>query len=56
MREMNPQIKVIVSSGYLDPRLKSEKLEAKVEDFILKPYDPQDILKSVRKILDVSKN
>jgi len=56
MREMNPQIKVIVSSGYLDPQLKSEKSEAKVEDFILKPYDPQDILKSVRKVLDVSKN
>jgi PAS domain S-box-containing protein len=52
MREINPRIKCIISSGYLDPIMKSGRIDPGAENFILKPYDPSEILKQVRKVLD----
>ncbi len=50
MREVRPDLKAVISSGYLDPEFKSESGE--VEGFILKPFNPTDILHIVRKSLD----
>ena len=52
MKEINPDIKVILASGYLDPELKADMLKSGAKDFIQKPYVAQDILKRVRSILD----
>lgn len=52
IKEGTDDLKVIVSSGYLDPKLKSEKLGDGVSEYILKPYDPQQILLSIRRVLD----
>jgi two-component system, cell cycle sensor histidine kinase and response regulator CckA len=54
VKEMNPKVKAIFASGYLEPNLKSELLNAGVKDFIQKPYVPNEILKKVRDTLDRS--
>lgn len=50
------ELKVIVSSGYLDPKLKFEKLGEGVSEYIQKPYDPHQILQSIRRVLDGRRN
>jgi two-component system cell cycle sensor histidine kinase/response regulator CckA len=52
VKEMNPKVKAIFASGYLEPHLKSELLKAGVKDFIQKPYVPNEILRKVRETLD----
>ena len=53
MKKEKDNIKVIISSGYLDPAIKSEKILAGIKEFIQKPYDPNQILRSARKVLDM---
>lgn len=52
VKEMNPNVKAIFASGYLEPHLKSELLKAGVKDFIQKPYVPAEILRKVRETID----
>jgi PAS domain S-box-containing protein len=44
IREQNPAIKIFVTSGYLEPDIKSKMERAGVEAFIQKPYNPGDIV------------
>jgi two-component system cell cycle sensor histidine kinase/response regulator CckA len=44
MKEENPNIKVFVTSGYLEPDLKSKMQRAGVHRFIEKPYSPDDVV------------
>jgi CheY-like chemotaxis protein len=55
MRTMNPNVKAIVASGYLEPMLRSEIFDAGVKGFVQKPYRPDELLKRVREVLDVKK-
>jgi PAS domain S-box-containing protein len=52
MRQLKPEVKVIVATGYLEPMLKSEIAESGVSEFIQKPYRPQEIFRKVREVLD----
>jgi two-component system cell cycle sensor histidine kinase/response regulator CckA len=52
MKHINQNVKVILASGYLDPRMKAEILEGGIKGFIGKPYSPLEILKRVREALD----
>jgi DNA-binding NtrC family response regulator len=51
LKERNPQVKMILTSGYLDPKVKSDMVKGGVRDFIPKPYVPDTIVKSVRQAL-----
>ena len=51
LKERNPQVKMILTSGYLDPKVKSDMVKGGVRDFIPKPYIPETIVKSVRQAL-----
>jgi DNA-binding NtrC family response regulator len=51
LKERNPQVKMILTSGYLDPKVKSDMVKGGVRDFIPKPYVPETIVKSVRQAL-----
>jgi two-component system, cell cycle sensor histidine kinase and response regulator CckA len=51
LKERNPQVRMILTSGYLDPKVKSDMVKGGVRDFIPKPYIPETILKSVRQAL-----
>ncbi|MEK6571246.1 MAG: PAS domain S-box protein, partial [Bacteroidota bacterium] len=52
MKEINPKVKVIIASGYLDPNAKSELLKHGAKDFVQKPYEPNEILEKIREVLD----
>jgi PAS domain S-box-containing protein len=52
IREINPQAKVILASGFVEPLVKSELLKSGVQDFIQKPYTLNEVLQKARKVLD----
>jgi PAS domain S-box-containing protein len=52
MKAINPKIKVILASGYLDPKLRSKLIEEGAKDFIQKPYEPDDILKKIHSVIN----
>jgi two-component system cell cycle sensor histidine kinase/response regulator CckA len=52
MKAVNPRVKVVLASGYLDPYIKSEMLKAGAKDFIQKPYVPEQILSRVHRVID----
>ena len=50
--KIDPEIKVIIASGYASSSMVDETLEAGAADFISKPYRITDMLKRVRDVLD----
>lgn len=54
MREINPNVKVILASGYLDPNVRSEMLKGGAKDFVQKPYNVNKIFRLLREIIDNS--
>jgi len=47
MKEQNPSIKIIVTTGYLEPELKAELFHLGIRDYIHKPYSIADVLETV---------
>ena len=52
LMNMNPQVKVVIASGYSVNGPAKEALEAGAKGFIEKPYNIKQMLKIVRKVLD----
>jgi two-component system, cell cycle sensor histidine kinase and response regulator CckA len=52
LKKINPNIRVIMASGFFEPDVKLELLKAGVKGFIQKPYIPDDILRIIRFSLD----
>jgi PAS domain S-box-containing protein len=52
IKRINPNVKVIFASGYVDPQLRGEMLKTGAQDFVQKPYEPNKILKKIREVLD----
>jgi PAS domain S-box-containing protein len=52
MKEMQPTVKVIMTSGLVDPEQQSEILLSGARDFLPKPYNGREVLLRVREILD----
>ena len=52
LKELEPEVKVILAGGYLEPNLKSKIFRAGVKDFVQKPYLPAHLLKKVREAID----
>ena len=55
MKSVNPNVKVIFGTGYLDPDLKTELLNLGAKDFMAKPYGQDELLKRIRELIDVDK-
>jgi DNA-binding NtrC family response regulator len=53
IRECNPRARVILASGYLSPELKSKLFVAGAKEFIPKPFQTSDLLRSLRRVLDL---
>ncbi len=51
MKELKPNVRAIVASGYLEPNVRSEILKAGVIDTIQKPYDFREMLEKIRSII-----
>lgn len=52
LREINSSMKIIITSGYLEPETKERILGLGAKAFIPKPYEHADMLSIVREILD----
>ncbi|MEW5798306.1 MAG: PAS domain S-box protein [Bacteroidota bacterium] len=52
IKKMNSTARVILASGFIDPNVKSELLKSGVNDIMIKPYTPNDVLLKTRQILD----
>ena len=52
MKEINPDVKAILASGYFEPNLKVELVNAGAKDFIQKPYVTEIIMQRIREVLD----
>jgi CheY-like chemotaxis protein len=51
MKKEDPGIKIIVTTGYLEPELKSELFGVGVKDYIQKPYAVDAVIKAVDSVL-----
>jgi DNA-binding response OmpR family regulator len=47
----NPDVKIIVASGYLEPDLKAEVDRAGVNHFLHKPYMLDEVVKAVQSVI-----
>lgn len=52
MKQINPGVKAILASGYLDPGLRSRMFAEGAREFVQKPYDPTEIIRTIREIID----
>lgn len=52
IKEINPSAKVILASGFLDPKMKSKLFIAGAKAFIQKPYHATEVLRTLREVLD----
>lgn len=52
LRKSNPNVKVVLASGFVDESDRKKMIEAGVDMFIQKPYSPMDILRKIRELLD----
>ncbi|MGH7855374.1 MAG: ATP-binding protein, partial [Candidatus Binatia bacterium] len=51
MKQKNPDVKVIVASGYIEPELKSNMKRIGIEHFIDKPYLPDQVVHTLQSLL-----
>jgi len=54
IKGINPNAKIILASGFIDPNVKSELLKAGIKDIIAKPYTMREVLLKTRQVLDVT--
>jgi two-component system, cell cycle sensor histidine kinase and response regulator CckA len=52
LKQQNPDVCVIVASGYLDPAVKSRMYEAGVQHFIEKPYKLNELLATLHGVIE----
>lgn len=53
IRDIDPHAKIIFASGYIDPQIKSEMFKTGIKEIVQKPYDPIQIIRKVRELLDM---
>jgi CheY-like chemotaxis protein len=51
MKAIQPSVRAIVASGYLEPSMRSDILRAGVMDTVQKPYDFRDLVEKIRSII-----
>lgn len=52
MKEINPAVKLIFASGYLEPQLKTDLLSKGAKDFVDKPYQLHIVESKIRALLE----
>jgi PAS domain S-box-containing protein len=51
MRKLNPEVRAIFATGYVDPAVKADMMRAGAEHFVLKPYVPAQLFKQIEEVL-----
>lgn len=52
LKTLNPEVKVLFASGFLDPLIKTVLLEGGAMEFVQKPYMADEILMKIRSVID----
>ncbi|HTY36303.1 MAG TPA: PAS domain S-box protein [Bacteroidota bacterium] len=52
LKRINAKVNVVLASGFLEPGFTAEVLKSGVREIIRKPYQPDELLRSIRRILD----
>ncbi|HEY6952761.1 MAG TPA: PAS domain S-box protein, partial [Bacteroidota bacterium] len=52
MKAVNPAVRFVLASGFIDPEEKSEILKDGAKDFLQKPYVANDLLRKIREVID----
>jgi len=52
IRDINPEARVIIASGYVEPSMKVRLSGAGAADYIPKPYTPHVLFATIRRVLD----
>jgi len=52
MKEENPNVRVVVASGFLEPEAKAEIARAGVSHFFLKPYIFEELIDALRSMIE----
>lgn len=52
LKEINPRVKVIMVSGFFEPGIHADLLRSGIKGFVQKPYSSEEILRSIRQVLD----
>jgi PAS domain S-box-containing protein len=52
LKRDDPQVTVVISTGYVDPDVRIELVKRGVNGFIQKPLTPQAVLQKIRSVLD----
>jgi len=52
MKAIDPSVRAILASGYMEPELRADALRSGVRAFMQKPYEMRRVLTEVRQILD----
>jgi two-component system, cell cycle sensor histidine kinase and response regulator CckA len=55
MKEINPEVKGILASGFFNPDVRTEIIKSGAMDFITKPYNSAQIITAVREALHKAK-
>jgi DNA-binding NtrC family response regulator len=53
MKNVNPDIKVIIATGYIDLEKKETLFKHGIKNILHKPLQMNELLKSVREVLDL---
>lgn len=53
LKKINPDILAIFASGFLEPNMISEAYRAGAKEFVQKPYEPNNVLKKIRTVIDM---
>jgi two-component system cell cycle sensor histidine kinase/response regulator CckA len=51
MREINPQVKLILASGYYNAQMETQILQSGANYFVTKPYNPPELLSLICRLL-----
>ncbi len=52
MKAIDPSVRAILASGYMEPELRADALRSGVRAFMQKPYEMRKVLTEVRQVLD----
>jgi two-component system, cell cycle sensor histidine kinase and response regulator CckA len=52
VKEDNPRVAIVVSSGYIDPEFRSKMRQAGVTDFLNKPYTTTAVLQTLQAVFE----
>jgi two-component system cell cycle sensor histidine kinase/response regulator CckA len=52
MKEENPDVRVVIATGFLEPKMKTEMFRVTVKHFVDKPYMLDEVVETLQSLID----